>query len=142
MSIEEGGQPKPKNFREGKEKINLRILIAEDNELIGQMLVLLLGMKYSSVELVKSAEEMLARMDEGEFDLVITDNTMLGDMTGIEAIAEIRQGNRLKDIPIILYTTDTGNLENEAKALGAVFLKKPIANEDMVARIEELRKKN
>jgi len=141
QKISDAGTVKSK---EEKEKIDLKMLIAEDTPEIKEFLEIILAGRYSSVESVENGKLLLEKLSNSEYkiDFIITDNTM-PEMTGIAAIRKIREINRLKDIPIILYTTDEdGSLKSEAEALGAVFLKKPVTKmEDLYNLIDSLRRR-
>ena len=133
------GPDKPK---EGKEKIDLRILVADDNKDIREVLKFMLSMKYTSIESVEDGELLVDKLSKPDhnFDFIITDNSM-PNLTGIEAIGKIRAMEHLKNIPIIIYTTDTGSTKEEAEAMGAFFLPKPAKPEVLYAAIESLRQK-
>ncbi|MES3032129.1 MAG: response regulator [Patescibacteria group bacterium] len=144
MSI--GDEPKPSDQKpkvpEGKEKIDLRILVAEDTPDIRDMLMILLGRRYTSVESVEDGLQLVNKLSTPGYttDFVLTDNTM-PNMRGIDAIKRIRDIEHLKTVPIILYTTDAqdGPLTVEADKLGAYFLHKPARSDEIYAAIEKLR---
>lgn len=124
---------------QGPEKISLKLLVADDDPGIINMLKLLLGRFYSDIETVIDGQALMSKFSDPNFDaeFIITDNTMPG-VKGIDAIKKIRETN--KTIPIILYTTDVdGSLAPAAKEMGAVFLTKPASLSDLRAVIEHLR---
>ena len=65
----------------------MRVLIADDEPEIREVLSDLLGSDYSCVA-VGSAEDALARLREGVFELVISD-IMMGGMSGLEMIPHV-----------------------------------------------------
>jgi putative nucleotidyltransferase with HDIG domain len=66
-----------------------RILIVDDEVEITEILADLLSEEYDCLR-AASAEEALARLQEGEFQLVISDITMTG-MSGLEMIPHVKQ---------------------------------------------------
>ncbi len=123
----------------GPEKINLRLLVADDDPAILRILKLLLGRRYSSVETVVDGQALMDKFSALTFnaEFIITDNTMPG-MSGIEAIRKIRETNTT--IPIILYTTDTDrSLGPAARDLGAFLLSKPAEINVLYNLIDKLR---
>ena len=92
----------PEN-QEGKIK---RILIAEDNKTMRNLLVNSFTAFGYTVEAVESGEELLQKLVDMEYDLVITDNNMKGEMKGIEALRQIRAIEKTKNLSVILMTTN------------------------------------
>jgi CheY-like chemotaxis protein len=128
----------------GPEKIDLNMLVAEDTPEMIRMLKLLLGRRYTSVEIVTNGKLLVEKLSDPNYnpDFILTDNTM-PEMTGIEAIAKIRAMNRFKSTPIILYTTDTdGSLQTQASSLGAFFLSKPAPIQTLYTLIDTLSQKD
>lgn len=69
--------------------------------------------------------------------LIILDINMPG-MDGREALIRIRQSEDFKNIPVILFTTSSSDLDRSfAKKWGAEFVTKPL----MYAELEELSKR-
>lgn len=82
--------------------VNERILVVEDEELIGQDIkVLLEDLGYEVPDLVPSGEEAIMRASEIHADLVLMDIMLEGDIDGIEAAKKI---NNDFGIPIIYLT--------------------------------------
>ena len=133
-----GNGPKS-NTLEQKEKINLRILVAEDDPALRMLLGYILSPKYSSVEFVENGKLLVDKLSAlGEhYDFIITDHNM-PEMKGLDAIKKIREMEHLKTIPIILATTD-GSLKGEAESFGTVFLSKPLDKEKLYTTIERMR---
>jgi PAS domain S-box-containing protein len=81
---------------------NERILVVEDEELIGQDIKFLLeDLGYEVPDLVPSGEEAINKAGETHADLVLMDIMLEGDMDGIEAANKI---NNQYGIPIIYLT--------------------------------------
>lgn len=139
MSIGDIPEKASLNRPEQKEKIDLRILVAEDSPDIRMIFETLLRRKYSSVESVEDGQLLLKKLSTPNYnvDFIITDNSM-PNMTGIDAIERIR--NLGIKIPIIMCTTDyTGELEPQTGRLNFTILSKPVNANTLYAMIEKLR---
>ena len=83
--------------------------------------------------------EALEKLNQAKFNqslpcLVILDINMPG-MDGREALIRIRQSEDFKNIPVVLFTTSSSELDRAfAKKWGAQFITKPL----MYAELEEL----
>ena len=120
------------------EKLNIKVLVADDDEDVLEISTRMLKRMDYTVETVKNGKELIERLANakpGEFSLVITDNTM-PIMTGIEALKQIRADERFKDLPIILNSGDHG-IEEIVKNIGGLYLKKPYGLKDFRAIVEE-----
>jgi DNA-binding NtrC family response regulator len=78
-----------------------RILVVDDDPLIGNMLEHLYTQSGYSVVCLDSAEEALKRLERGDIDLVITD-VHLGGLSGVDLIGRIRSS--WPDVPFIVIT--------------------------------------
>ena len=105
-----------------------RILIVEDSPTMRQLLVFALR-RLKNVELVEAKDGMdgLRRVSSDAFDLALIDINM-PVMDGLKLISLMRGEDSLKDIPIVVITTE-GAEEDRQRALnlGAnEYLTKPI----------------
>jgi two-component system chemotaxis response regulator CheY len=105
-----------------------RILIVEDSPTMRQLLVFALR-RLKNVELVEAKDGMdgLRRLSSDAFDLALIDINM-PVMDGLKLISLMRGEDSLKDIPIVVITTE-GAEEDRQRALnlGAnEYLTKPI----------------
>lgn len=127
---------------ENKERPCLRILLAEDIEIIRISVKETLEARGYVVVDVSNGELLLDELlKEGQsYDLVITDKEM-PLKTGIEVIREIRSNEKFSKLPIILMTGDfdpDGRLESSITKLGATYLEKPFAEEKLYSVIDKL----
>ena len=133
--------PTPATQRENKEKLDIKILLADDEKSIRFMVPLNLRPMGCIVETVSTGEELIARLDSakpGEFGLVIADNNMGSGIRGIDAIASIRADGRFKDLPIILHSgMPDGELLRRVTSLNSMFLEKPADSEKFKTTIQE-----
>lgn len=109
----------------------------EDEDSLGYLLSEYLGMKGFMVKWVKDGEEALAEIGQSTFDLAILD-VMMPKMDGF-ALAERIRLNAV-DLPFLFLTARSLKVDVlKGFSLGAVdYLKKPIDEEELVARINAI----
>ena len=105
-----------------------RILIVEDSPTMRQLLVFALK-RLKDVEIVEAQDGMdgLRKVSSDHFDLALIDINM-PVMDGLKLISLIRGEDNLREMPIIVITTEGAQEDRErAIALGAnEYLTKPI----------------
>ena len=105
-----------------------RILIVEDSPTMRQLLVFALR-RLKSVEIVEAQDGMdgLRKVSSDHFDLALIDINM-PVMDGLKLISLIRGEESLKEIPIVVITTEGAKEDRDrALVLGAnEYLTKPI----------------
>jgi DNA-binding NtrC family response regulator len=110
------------------------ILIIDDEAAIRESLQVLLEMEGYQVETGGTAEEGMAHLGDGIFDLVLLD-LALPDKNGLDVLAELRERDPALNVIMI---TAYGTVENavEATKRGAFnFVQKPWDNEKLLADI-------
>lgn len=127
----------PEEGREGKEKLTKKVLIADDDDSILRMSSRILRGAGYEVETVSNGNELLEKLFQQEYDLVITDNTM-PVMKGIDALAQIRADERFRNLPVILNSSNRDDIQQRTLALGAVFLAKPFSGDSMLSIVRNL----
>ena len=119
-----------------------RILIVEDSPTMRQLLVFALR-RLKGVEIVEAQDGMdgLRKVSNDEFDLALIDINM-PVMDGLKLISLIRGDDALKDIPIVVITTEGADEDRErALKLGAnEYLSKPIQANKVLAVAKGLLK--
>ena len=113
----------------------ISLLIAED-DLFNRLLVVSMLAKNKDIEVLeaKDGEEALAMMLAHSIDIVLLDINM-PKMNGFETLKEIRQIEKIADIPIMVISSDETE-KKESLALGAdAFIPKPF---DIKALEEEI----
>lgn len=118
----------------------LRLLVAEDNRLYGEMIAELLAIKHAKVSLARSGAEAVRvlREDGNEYDAVLMD-VLMPEMNGYEATRAIRRLDppHNNQIPVFAMTAGTDEIiRQHAREAGMnAFLGKPV---DLAALDEAL----
>jgi sigma-B regulation protein RsbU (phosphoserine phosphatase) len=123
-------------------KMNLLIVDdAPDNLLLLEAILETEG--FNSITLADSAVEAYAKLEEAKgelaIDLILMD-IMMPDISGIEAIKEIRSRPEFQDIPILVVSarSETGALVEAFEAGAVDYLTKPINELELVARVRSM----
>jgi two-component system, chemotaxis family, chemotaxis protein CheY len=119
-----------------------RILIVEDSPTMRQLLVFALK-RLKGAEMVEAQDGMdgLRKVSSDHFDLALIDINM-PVMDGLKLIRLIRGEDNLKEMPIIVITTEGAKEDRErALALGAnEYLTKPIQSNRVLQVVRSLLK--
>jgi two-component system chemotaxis response regulator CheY len=119
-----------------------RILIVEDSPTMRQLLVFALK-RIKGVELVEAQDGMdgLRKVTSDHFDLALVDINM-PVMDGLKLISLIRAEESLKEMPIVVITTEGAKEDRErALSLGAdEYLTKPIQANRVLATAKSMLK--
>ena len=120
----------------------LKILLAEDNPINGQIISMSLGRYGFELRWVKNGDDAVAAYKESPFDLVLMDLQMPG-LNGIEACEMIRRyeaDNSLPRKPVVALTarTQTEDLREKLDGLMTDYLIKPVPTNELIAKIEVL----
>ena len=119
-----------------------RILIVEDSPTMRQLLVFALR-RLKEVEIVEAQDGMdgLRKVSSHHFDLALIDINM-PVMDGLKLISLIRGDDSLRDIPIVVITTEGANEDRRrALELGAnEYLCKPIQANQVLTVVKGLLK--
>ncbi|MCP3165340.1 HAMP domain-containing protein [Myxococcus sp. QH3KD-4-1] len=110
-------------FLERKER---RLLLVEDDDVQRNSLVSLLAEGGDVVvTAVATGQEVLQKLEEGEFDCLVID-LLLPDMDGIKLVEEVKTQQRFRDLPIVIYTGKELTPKDDARLrryTGSVILK-------------------
>jgi len=120
------------------EKKVKRILIVEDEKTLALTLYEVLFSASGDFEIVvcDKAEDALQKINDKEFDLLITDLKLPGQIDGLELIRRLKE----RRIPSILMTAyGTEEVREEAKKLGVkAYFEKPFSLVEFIKRIKEI----
>ena len=116
-----------------RNKLEQRILVADDCEVNQQVATGLLEIQGFDVQLASTGIEVLEAVEASEFDLILMDVEM-PEMDGREATRRIRETS---DIPILALSAHTvDELEKRCQNVGFNgFISKPFQPEDLVEKI-------
>jgi signal transduction histidine kinase/CheY-like chemotaxis protein len=104
-----------------------RVLLVEDNADVAEVGREMLGRLGYAVEMASNAQQALEIFDKDDFDLVLSDIVMPGQMNGIELARALRQ--RRPAVPIVLVTGYAQAAENAAPDF--LVLRKPYRFADL-----------
>ena len=100
-----------------------KILLVDDNTVVRDMLVDLVGSLGYHADAAAGGEEALAMFDRGHYGMVLTDLLMPG-MSGWDVLAALRQ--RDPHIPVVIVTGSPVVGDSRASQPGVAVLKKPV----------------
>jgi CheY-like chemotaxis protein len=107
-----------------------RILVVDDEPAVGDAIKMMLKFDGHAVQTASGSKEALSLLEQGKFDLIITDYSMPG-MKGDELAAVIKQ--RLPHQPIIMISAYAEMLKSSGNPLPGVdfILSKPFFMADL-----------
>lgn len=118
-------------------KMNLRILNVDDDMINRKLLTTMIkkDQEVSEVVEVSNGEEALKELKAQSFDIVLLD-IIMPVLDGLEVIRVMKSDKALRDIPIIILTTDETK-KAKALELGANdFLPKPVRTAPLLEKIK------
>lgn len=116
----------------------MRIILAEDNDILRKSLSFFLESKGFKVDQFSDGKDALEAIESDNYDLVLTDVNMPG-VSGMEITQYVRQTLK-SDIPIIIFTSSSvEQTELDSFDLGAnEFMSKPVSPAVLLVRINKL----
>jgi uncharacterized protein (TIGR02266 family) len=123
--------------------ISWKILLAEDEALMAQMMVDMLAELPVEVTVARNGREALEKVREGIPDLILLD-AMMPELDGFEVAAALKANPTTQDIPIIFLTARV-RVEDKVRGLelGAEdYLIKPVRREEIIARVRNVLRRS
>jgi len=119
----------------------MRVLLVEDDTMMGQAVKVALCQAGYAVDLADSAEDAEAALDTTPYDLVVLDINLPGK-SGLEMVSELRRCKQ--DIPIMALTArDTTKQKVEGFNAGVDdYLVKPFELEELLVRLRALLRRS
>ncbi|MDX1647434.1 MAG: response regulator [Longimicrobiales bacterium] len=116
-----------------------RILVVDDEPHIRRVLTAVLEERGFEVVLASDGTEGMDELEARDADLVILDLMMPG-ASGLEILSRIRSDPVRAQIPVIILTAKGQDTDREAALAGGAndFLTKPFSPKKLIARIEEI----
>lgn len=120
-----------------------RILVVDDEEHILELIEYNLVQKGFQVIKASSGKEALAILDEMQIDLVLLD-IMMDGMDGMEVLSRIRNNSRLMNLPVILLTAKTEEIDKVAGLESGAddYIPKPFGVLELAARIKAVLRRS
>jgi len=116
-----------------------KILIAEDDQDIRELVVLTL--QFSGFEVVSAADgaQAVEMAQEEEFDLILMDVRM-PRMTGYEACRHLRELEHTKDVPIVFLSAkgQEAEIQKGMEAGATQYILKPFAPDVLARKIKDV----
>jgi DNA-binding response OmpR family regulator len=116
----------------------IRVLVADDEKLIADTLVLILNQAGFEARAVYACHQALEVAPSFEPDVLISD-VLMGEWNGVDAAAEMRTG--LPDLRVLLLTGQSASAEvlakSKARELGFEVLVKPIHPRELMRKLHE-----
>jgi two-component system chemotaxis response regulator CheY len=118
---------------EKEERMAKNVLLVDDSSTMRKIISRSLrqaGLDFGEIYEAGDGQEALAVLEKESVDIVLSDINM-PNMNGIEFLREKANRPGIKDIPVFMISTETGeDIIGEAKSLGAIgALKKPFTPE-------------
>lgn len=130
-----GAEPGPKPEAPSRQTVATgHILAIEDDAAVGELLTMLLENQGYEVTLAPRGALGIEAARRQPVDLILLD-MLLPDMNGLEILAELKQDDKIRDIPVLIVTI----VEDEGKAfeLGAAgYVLKPIDEDILLEQIK------
>lgn len=123
---------------------NLRFLIVEDSPTMRQLISFSLK-RFKGCKIIEAVDgvDALKKLQGEEVDMILTDINM-PVMDGLKLVTLVKQNPRLRDIPIVIITTE-GAQEDREKGLqlGAeAYISKPIQSSGLLKIITDILEKS
>jgi CheY-like chemotaxis protein len=109
-----------------------RILVVDDDQIVGQAIKISLQPDKHTIEVVTSPEEALRRFEAGKYDLVLTDFRM-EEMTGLQLAKRIKAQDPAQSIILL-----TASPIDPPAAVFELVITKPFSNEELRRAVEQV----
>jgi len=118
----------------------MKLLVVDDSSVMRKVIKVAADMLEMEMEEAEDGAEALEKLSQsyGEIDLVLLDWNMPG-MNGYDALIEIKNSDKYKDIPVMMVTTEgqQSNIIAAVRAGADNYLVKPFTVEELEAKITE-----
>ena len=119
---------------------NATFLVVEDSPTMRQLISFSLK-RFKNARIIEAVDgvDALKKLSGEKIDLILTDINM-PVMDGLKLVSLVRQNAQMKEIPIIIITTEGAEEDRErGLALGAnAYISKPIQSSQLIKTISEL----
>ncbi|MGE5547009.1 MAG: response regulator [Solirubrobacterales bacterium] len=107
------------------------VLVVEDETLVLAGLTMILEAWGLTVLGAEDMDQVMARLEEGRPDLILSDLRLRGGLSGFDVVERVR--SRVgDDLPAIILTGETGKAElEEGRRRNLSFMHKPVLPDDL-----------
>lgn len=115
------------------------ILVIDDDKSVHELAQLFLGQSGFAVNMVSDGNAALDELARHNYDLLLLDINMPG-MNGLEVLKNIRAQERLKQVPIVMFTAsrDVSHLMTSKRMGISDYVVKPPQRQDLLSRVERI----
>jgi DNA-binding response OmpR family regulator len=111
-----------------------RILVVDDDRMIGEMLKFMLGSKGYLPVISNKPEETMFNIVQHNIDVVMLDHFMAG-ISGLEVCKKLQENENTAGVPILMMSGDT-TVEQDCLTAGATnFISKPFEIKNLFLKI-------
>lgn len=116
-----------------------RILVAEDDDDIRDLVAFKLGRSGHAVVAVADGAAAVAACEADPPDLVLVD-VLMPEMTGLDVVRRLRLDPALAEVPVIVLTAHAqqSDIEEGFRAGADEYLVKPFSPRDLASRVDSL----
>lgn len=117
-----------------------RILFAEDDAFIRDLTSEKLAQAGFDVAICESGDEALAKLDEGEVDLLLLDLELKGTQ-GTDVLEQMSKTGQIDSVPVIVFSNnDEPEMREKCHALGATafFVKVDTDLNELITKVSEV----
>jgi two-component system response regulator AtoC len=114
-----------------------RILVVDDEPSMLRYLQTLLEVESYNVDTASSGEEALAKLKNGEPDVVLLDVLMPGGIDGLQTLEQMREGHPKLKVIMLSCVSDTRKVVQAIRLGAQDYLTKPFQKNDLEAVIEQ-----
>lgn len=116
-----------------------RVLVAEDNRVMGNVLLFALEREGFEVVLARSGTEAIQRVTSERFDFVLTDHQMPG-ASGLDLCRAIRESESNAEVPVLFCSAkglelDVEGMRRDLGIIDVVF--KPFSTSEIVGIVRD-----
>lgn len=122
---------------------NINILVVDDFPTMRRIVrTLLKELGFSNVEEAEDGREGLAKLRDGQFELVVSDWNM-PNLDGLEMLKQIRADDALKHLPVLMVTAEAKkeNIIAAAKAGASGYVVKPFTAATLEEKLSKIFEK-
>jgi DNA-binding NtrC family response regulator len=106
------------------------VLVAEDEQFTRWSVSEFLRTEHYQVDEASDGKTAIELIQAKRFDVVISDYSMPGQLTGLDVLTHYHR--RFPDKLKVLITGQDGEAQEEVKAIGGIYLQKPVFLEELI----------